>query len=102
LVVGDYLFSLELNLSYEGFLVTKRISSDDMAAVFEFSHLQEYFQDLVFVILHSTQPRTSPSYGSVELCTQIVSGEMIDANVTNFLAFVSESCSSFLGKSGPC
>jgi len=42
LVVGEYLFSLELNLSYEGFLVTKRISSDDMAAVFEFSHLQEF------------------------------------------------------------
>jgi len=43
LVVGEYLFSLELNLSYEGFLVTKRISSDDMAAVFEFSHLQEVY-----------------------------------------------------------
>ncbi|XP_039783648.1 uncharacterized protein LOC120650549 isoform X1 [Panicum virgatum] len=37
----------------------------------------------------STQPRTSPSYRSVESCAQIVSGEMIDANVKNFPALVS-------------
>jgi len=40
-MVGEYLFSVELNLSYEGILITKRVSSNDMAAVFQFSHLQE-------------------------------------------------------------
>jgi len=41
--VGEYLFSVELNLSYEGLLITKRVSSNDMAAVFQFSHLQEVY-----------------------------------------------------------
>jgi hypothetical protein len=40
LVVGEYLFSQRRNLLHKGFLITKSISSDGMAAVLELANLQ--------------------------------------------------------------
>ena len=43
LVVVKFLFSQEHNLFYEGFLITKSISSEGMALVLELTRLQKVY-----------------------------------------------------------